>query len=132
METKYKLDAGRVNEIFIACLFQAGEDTSKHVAAHGVMVNVGFHPERLESFKDEIKGMLEELPNEFMQSGGGGWSFLNLCVDKHGNQWTGFHQTMDELVILGLATGLVDFVMPREAWSALPGSMPYIVVKDKG
>ncbi|MDP2665599.1 MAG: hypothetical protein Q8P23_03110 [bacterium] len=128
MSTQTVLDPERVNAIFMDCLFKDGEDTSKHIKAEGITKNVGFHPERLESHKTEIEAMLDELPDEFKKSGGGGWSFLNACNDKHGNQWTGFHQRMEQLFQLGIGISKVQYQMPREMWSVLPGGMPYLVV----
>jgi hypothetical protein len=55
-------------------------------------------------------------------------SFLNACMDRHGNHWAE-HQTIDFLLCLGLATDQVAFCLPREIWAALPGGMPYFVVK---
>lgn len=74
--------------------------------------------------------MLNELPMNFMQSGGQGWSFLNMCVDKNGNQWTGSHEIVDKLVCLGIASGYANFVLPRGMWKILPGGMPYIAIDD--
>jgi hypothetical protein len=76
----------------------------------------------------EIRAMLAELPDQYRKSGGGGWSFLNACDDRHGTQWTGFHRTMEHLFMLGLAIGAVTLLMPRELWDALPGGMPYYMV----
>lgn len=128
MGTQTVLDPERVNAIFTDCLFRDGEDTSNHVKAEGIVRNVEFHPERLQSHKAEIEAMLDELPDEFKKSGGGGWSFLNACNDKHGNQWTGLHQRMEQLFQLGIGISKVQYQMPREMWSVLPGSMPYLVV----
>ena len=36
--------------------------------------------------------------------------------------------------MLGMALGVVHYVMPREDWKILPGGMPYLVItkpKDK-
>lgn len=122
------LNPEKVNAIFVDCLFKGGEDTNRHVKAEDIVRNVGFHPERLESHKAEIAAMLDELPDEFKESGGGGMSFLNACNDKHGNQWTGLHQRMEQLFQLGIGVGKVKSLMPREMWGALPGGMPYYVV----
>jgi len=113
------------------CLFKEGEDTSNYVKAEGIMTNVGFHPERLASHKAEVDEMLAELPDEFKKSMGGGWSFLNACNDKNGNQWTDLQKTMEQLVLLGIALGVVKFQLPREVWKALPGGMPYLVISQK-
>ena len=128
MSTQTVLDPERVSAIFTDCLFRDGEDTSNHIKAEGIVRNVGFHPERLQNHKAEIEAMLDELPDEFKKSGGGGWSFLNACNDKHGNQWTGLHQRMEQLFQLGIGIGKVQYQMPREMWSVLPGGMPYLVV----
>ncbi len=122
------LSSRRVHEIFTACLFRDGEDTSNAVEAEGITMNVGFNPTRLDEHKAEIGAMLKELPEEFQATGGGGWSFLNACMDKHGNHWAE-HPTMQELFLLGLATGKVECQMSREMWAAMPGGMPYYVVK---
>ena len=122
------LDSDKVNAIFMDCLFKDEEDTSKHVKAEGITRDVGFHPERLEGHKVEIVTMLDELPDEFKKSGGGGMSFLNACNDKHGNQWTDLHQRMEQLFQLGIGVGKAELLMPRKVWGALPGGMPYYVV----
>mgnify|MGYP001566155891 FL=1 len=122
------LNPERVDAIFMDCLFREGEDTSKYVKAEGIVRNVGFHPERLENHKAEIVALLDELPEQFKESSGGGWSFLNACMDKHGNQWTGLHRTMEQLFQLGIGIGKVKGLMPREMWGALPGGMPYYVI----
>lgn len=126
META--LNPQRVEEIFLDCLFKDGEDRSSYVKAQGIQMAVGFHPDRLENHKTEIEALLDELPDEFRLSGGGGMSFLQACNDKHGYQWTGLHQHMDQLFMLGIAINKVQTLFPREMWSALPGGMPYYAV----
>lgn len=76
--------------------------------------------------RDDIYSMVQDLPNEFRISGGGGWSFLNLCERKDGVQWTGDHRTQEALCVTAIGTGLAQWLLPRELWSALAGEMPYI------
>ncbi len=123
-----KLTAEKVNETFLKCLFKDGENTENHIIGEGVMSKVGFNPERLKENEPLILEMLNDLPDSFKKDGGGGMSFVNMCQDKNGNQWADMHKTMDELVCLGNASGKLNFLMPREMCSALPGGMPYIVV----
>ncbi|MDP2684482.1 MAG: hypothetical protein Q8P20_05505 [bacterium] len=123
-----KLTAENVVRIFQDCLFLEGENTDKHIKAEGITTTAGFNPDRLDKHKKEIEAMLNELPNEFQKSGGGGMSFLNACMDKYGNQWTGFHQTMEQLFQLGIAIGKVQCQLPRKMWTSLPGGMPYYIV----
>lgn len=127
-ETPPQLSASRVTEIFRDCLFNEGEDTSNNVPAEGIKTTVGFHLERLQSYKDEVAAMLDELSDDFKPVGGGGTSFLNACDDKHGRQWADLHQTMEQLFQLGIALGKVTCLMPRVMWDALPGGVPYYLV----
>ena len=122
------LTAEKVNTTFMNCLFKEGDPTDNHIIGEGVMMKVGFNPERLKESEPVIMEMLNDLPEEFKKTGGGGMSFLNMCNDKDGKQWADLHTTMDELVALGNATGKLSFLMPKEMWSVLPGGMPYIVV----
>jgi|SRR6185437_4652181 len=101
------------------------------VRADGVVTTYGFHPGRLWSHVDEILEMLSELPDDFMRDRGGGMSFLNACVDRHGNQWTSLHRTMEALFCLGIATGRVECLLPRDMWHMMPGGMPYYVVDGR-
>lgn len=128
--TERALTGEAVNTLFLSLLFKDGEPHDTAVVAEGVMVKVGFHPERLEAARDKVKAMLDELPEEFRQSKGGGWTFLNMCMDRHGEQWTGLHSTQDELCMMAIALGLVEFQLPRDMWKVLPGGVPYLVYKD--
>lgn len=125
------LTADKVEEVFHDCLFNEAESTDNMIVADGILNPYGFHPERLEEHRDTIISLLNELPDNFKQSGGGGWSFLNACMDRHDNQWTGLHRTMDQLFCLGMAIGYVECQLKRELWTILPGGMPYYVIKDK-
>lgn len=123
-------DAQTIHNILLDCLFRKGEATEPRVEVQGVVLHIGFHPARLDSHRAEIREQLLGLPQQFMQSGGMGWSFLNACMTADGEQWAN-HQTIDELICLGMAIELVEFLTPREMWSALPGGVPYFVVKDQ-
>jgi hypothetical protein len=124
------LTADRVEKVFMDCLYRDGEDTSSHVAAPGINHPVGFNPERLEQHRGDVLEMLGELPEQFRKDGGGGWTFLNACEDRHGEQWTGLHMRMEQLFQLGEALGAAKCQLPREMWPALPGGVPYYVVLE--
>lgn len=126
----YKLTSENVHRIFQDSLFRDGEDTTGAIIVDGITVKVGFHPDRLQAHADEIRAMLMELPEGFRRSGGGGWSFLNACDDRHGRQWTGLHIVMSELFLLGEGVGLVKCMLPRELWSVLAGGVPYYEILD--
>lgn len=115
--------AEKVRELVLDCL-NGKEDGA--LLVEGVIGKFGFSPEKIAAHKSEIRELLADMPDEFQMDKGGGWSFLNLCNDRHGEQWTGMHQTMDELVALGQAAGMAKFLMPRDMWAMFPGGMPYV------
>lgn len=114
-----KLTAQNVEKLFAKCFRETGEPIE------GIGGSAALDTSAHES---DIAEMLAQLPAEFQRSGGGGWSFLNACMDKGGGQWTGLHSTMDKLFMLGIAAGKAQWLMPREMWPLLPGGMPYVVV----
>jgi len=122
------LTAKNVTDVFMDCLFRDGEDISNPAIAEGITSKFGFHKERLKSYADDIASMLSQLPKEFILSKGGGMSFLNACNNSKGEQWTDLHETMEQLFTIGLASGKVQCLMPRDIWAVLPGGMPYYVV----
>lgn len=126
-----KLLPQTVSNIFFECLFKEDEDNSIAIESYGVTIDVGFHPERIERHKEKIVNLLNELPLEFCEATGGGFSFLAACNDKNGEQWTGFHAVMEQLFLLGMAAKRVKCLLPRDMWYMLPGSMPYYVVTAK-
>jgi hypothetical protein len=124
-ETVMELEPEVVERTFEACYDPAGD-----VRVDGIMLPARFDKRKLADHAELIAALLSELPDQFKTSGGGGWSFLNACMDRRGNQWTGMHSTMDKLFMLGLAIGMVEPLLPRDVWPTLPGGMPYYLVKD--
>lgn len=147
-DTPSVLSADRVEAIFFDCLFQDNELSDERAEAiratpeappdgvivtRGIVTSSALHTGRVETHREEIVAMLNELPTEFLSvelGGAGGWSFLNACLDKNGVQWTGLHQTQDRLVQLGLAVGAASYLLERSMWAAFPGGMPYFVVTE--
>jgi hypothetical protein len=129
-----ELTSTNVQEVCKSCLFTESEIGENHgetpdgaVVVEGVVGGFGFHPERLEQQRENVRSMLACLPDEFRKSKGGGWTFLNACNTRAGNQW-GEHTDMNALFCLGIGLGLASFQLPREMWSVLPGGMPYVAV----
>jgi len=119
-----------VRSIMRACLYSPEEVTDGKppegaIIVEGVMHKFGLDPKRVEKQRSRIRYVLDQMPDNFHRTRGGGWSFLNLCVDKEENQW-GEHPVMDDLVCLGLATNMAGFCMPRDSWHMLPGGVPYV------
>jgi len=129
------IDANRVEAIIKDCLFRDdelknGKPITEMVEVKGIMHNMGFHKERLLKHRDEVKIILNNLPEQFHKNIGGGWSFLNACQDKNDIQWTGLHERMEQLFLLGLGLGLCEFTCSRDIWPMMPGGMPYITILE--
>ena len=119
-----------VDSVFEKCVAVGTEPSNTPIiVAAGIMGDAPFVTSKIDEHHGEIAALLEELPDTFKASGGGGMSFLNACEDRHGRLWTGVHGTMERLFMLGMAAGLVVCLMPRDMWSMLPGGMPYYMVK---
>lgn len=119
----------RVHEISMDSLFNEGESHDKYIPATGLRMTCAFNPSRLESHSNEVHDILQNLPKEFFESTGGGYSFLNMVTDKNGDLCME-QTTADELLMLGIASGWVQILVPREMWSMFPGGVPYIVVYE--
>ena len=127
----------KLREILMDCLYRDEERVEgksnwgipKPVLVEGVVSRFGFHPGRLDVHCEAILEFLHALPNEFQAppEGGGGWSFLNACMTKDGEQWGG-QKSVDELMCLGMAIGHVKILLPRDMWGVLPGGVPYFSV----
>lgn len=125
-----ELSSENIEKVIRVCLYRNGEEILNPVLSHGVIMKIGFHPDRIKQNTDNILSMLKCLPDDFMVSKGGGTSFLNACQNRDGVQWADLHDTVDKLVVLGLACKKLSFTMPREMWHILPGTMPYLTVID--
>lgn len=122
-----ELTIKNLREIYSFC--DLGKDEYFPMAiGHGVKYISVFNSERLKESESSISEMLDCLPDDFKKSGGGGWSFLNMCNDKNGIQWSDSHREMDMLVMIGNAAGKLSFLLPKEMWPAFPGKMPYILI----
>lgn len=127
------INPGRVEALYAECLAENLVETDpRYVITEGILNPTAFSAEKLEAHREEVTEMLSWLPLAFRDDatagGGGGWSFLNACEDREGNQWTGFHRTMDRLFQLGMGLGIARYLMGRDMWQAFPGGMPYVSV----
>lgn len=129
-----ELTSKNVQELFTKCLYNKeirdGETTENVILIEGIVHNYGLDKTSVENEKENISSMLHQLPKEFMEATGGGYSFLAACNNADGVQWTGMHLVMESLFVLGMAAGIVKCLLPRDFWPMLPGSVPYYVVTD--
>lgn len=120
-----KLTAQAVNELAKQCA-NVGDDGDA-VKVEGIVSNYLLSKSRLEEHKEEIGELLKQLPEVFTVGGGG--SFLSAAFDRNDQHW-GEHPDMERLFVLAIGAGKASYLLPREIWPALPGGMPYLVIKD--
>ncbi len=118
-----ELTAANINSIINDCLFKEEEiangPPTDYVVAQGVMMQVGFHPGRLESHREDVHSMLGQLADDFMHDKGGGMSMLQMPFTKDGTQY-GEQRDADALFMLGQALGLAKPVLPPAHVGSLP------------
>lgn len=93
----------------------------------GITCSAFLDNEVIKQHDEDIKNMLNELPEQFHLQGGGGYSFLQACYDKHNHHW-GEQMHMQALFMMGVAAGMVRALFPKDLWIALPGGVPYYVI----
>jgi hypothetical protein len=118
-----------VHEIFWYCLFRKEEGETGFTSVSGVLKNASFHKGRLAERKEAIHTLLKELPASLQEIGGGGASFLEIAEDRDGKVWTRNFLLMEQLLLLGLAIGKIEYTHKRRFWDILPYGIPHIVVK---
>lgn len=123
-----KLTEGAVKEMIYSCLNGKKDIDESTIVVEGITARWGFNKTLISEHTHEIVDLLNQLPATFHSGTGGGWTFLNACNDRDGNQWTGNHVVMDALFCLGIAAGKATWLLHRELWDALPGGMPYVAV----
>jgi hypothetical protein len=117
------------NVINIATDCMPEQQSDQITMGQGIIMDIAYLNDKLEKHKKDIQSMLKQLPSQFMLKEGGGWSFLNACLNKDGIQWTGDHSTIELLITLGNAIQCVEFQFPKTMWHVLPGGVPYFAVK---
>lgn len=124
---RIRLTDVNVARILKRCIIPEGTSTLGYttVEVEGIHKDFVFNRIVLDSERQHIEDMLEELPKGFKQ----GWSFSDMCHTKTGRMWTGNIKNMEALMVLGAAIGKVKYPVPKSLWWSLPGGMPYVVVK---
>lgn len=125
-----ELTSKNVTAIYFKCI-TPDTKVGQNVYAAGVLYDVNFFAPHLEANKENIESMIDQLPDGFKQDTGGGNSFLNMCLDKNDNMWTGEHVVVERLLLLGIAINRMGFNAPKPMWKVLPGGMPYVFIKNK-
>lgn len=129
-ELNKPLSPKKVQQIFRNCLFKEEELENNQplcdfTEAEGIKHNAFFHTGRLNSYKKEINEILDCIPNIDK-----GVYFTNLCFNKDGNLWTGDHNIIEQLIILGIGSETLSYPLKKDLWFLLPDGLPY-VIKNK-
>lgn len=125
-ELREEMMSALTEKNFLSCLFQKGEDVTMPVIVEGVLHKFGLHPDRLESQREFIQTMINEMPEEFLEEGE---SFLKLPVTKGGYLWTNDHRICEQFIVMAIGLGLAEYVYPKETWIDLPGGLPIVNFK---
>lgn len=128
-----ELTAKNVEKVFFDCMFKDSEVKNNTapinaITVDGIMAKFAFHPERTRGHKEEIQGFLNQLKDEFTEEHGGGATFIHMPFTKDDRQW-GEQRNAEQLLVIAIAVGLAEYLMPRAMWKALPGGMPYIKIE---
>ncbi len=127
-ETEAVLDSDKVIELISKCKFSDSEivnglPTKEFTYVQGIANEYFLNTARLNENKREIAKLVDMLPIVPLIP----QSFLSLCVDKNGRQWTGDQGVMELLLIMGIACDLIEYAAPKEEWSKYVGSVPIVV-----
>ena len=129
IQLQMELNAENVDKVFKECLSKEKEGNEVvHVGAVLENAQFAFDKKKLDLYRTEITSWVEQLPDNFQESKGGGWSFLNMAFTKDGRLWTGYHFVMEQLLCLAIGIGKMKYLLERNMWKILPGSMPYVAI----
>jgi hypothetical protein len=119
------IDEARVEELFLSCL--TGGDN--YIRLEGILADFGLDKTVLEANREEITDLVKKLPGPFRASEGGGWTFLKAHCDYNGVVWTEKPAHVEQIMLLGMGIGLIEYCLPRDMWNLLPQSVPYFRIK---
>lgn len=126
-----KLTEVTIGDIFKDCLVRREEvENDKplidYTKAEGINTVSFFNTERLNSHKDTVEKLISQVRGIER-----GISFLNLSLDHKGNHTSKYQRHMDQLIQLGVASGILTYTVDRQCIDALPGYVPFIMLTDQ-
>lgn len=110
---------------FLDCLFKEGEDTTDYVLVEGITGMFGLHPQRLEEKREFVTAILAELSTDFKE----GENFFHLFFTKDDEQWTDNPYVGEQLVVMAIGLGLMEYCEPKNKQEFLPGWVRYLMIK---
>lgn len=111
----------QVIEIFYDCSFKENELNNEvpkepYLMVEGPIENYLFNAAKINRHKEEIANLIAELPGIDY-----GAKYLNLCMTKDKELWTKSQDNIERLVLLGLASEILVYTLPREYWTVDEG-----------
>lgn len=126
------IDGKKVNELVVYCLVKDSDHIDCErlpdedvVIVNGIVNTFVFHKKRLESIREEVVEMTNNL--NYMNNT---ISFLDMCADKNGEYW-GQHSDCEALLCLAIGLTIYSYLLPQECWGILPGGVPYVKLNNK-
>lgn len=119
-----------INVVVVTMACHTRTPEPKDIIVSGIRHEFAFDWKKIEENKDMIAALLNELPDEFKTSSGGGQSIYKMRYDRRGNQWTDSPLQVEALCCLGIAAGKAKWYLPQELWHTLPDRMPYFTVLE--
>ncbi len=131
-----KLTAENVSKVFFGCMYDeklvaSGDVPTGAIVVEGIRSTIVFDPAKVKLNKVDIKDLLTQISDDFSSKEAGGASFLNLPTRKDGELW-GEQMNAEQLMLLGMASGYMRYLIPTDGWPSLPGGMPYLIVSLDG
>lgn len=118
-----------VKYAFNKCIIQENEDTSVQLKVNGLDRVYCFDPNRLEQCRFIITKLVSNLPESFNSKYGD--TFFNIIKSKDDHIWTNDIKDCEQLVILAVGLGLMEYTFEPRMWKCLPNGMPIIRVCHK-
>ncbi len=112
METRNLTDHNVVIVYMSSCYADKQVDRSNAIRVEGFMSDACFDPVRLETQRDLVDLIFEEVPEELKNKSS--WSQLRdltadkIGVNKYGEYWTDLYIRADHLYQIGVAFGKID------------------------
>lgn len=81
--------------------------------------------------EEEIRDLLYQLPDEFVEDTGAGHSLLGAIFRSDGVRWAENYVEAQHLLALGVAARIVEELFPIWMRQHLPEGAPYYIVKTR-
>lgn len=109
-----------VKYAFNKCIIQEGEDTSVQTKVNGLNKMYGFNPKRLKQCRLLITEIVSNLSESFSTEHGD--SFLDVWKYKDDDYWTKDIKVCEQLVVLAIGLGLMEYTFEPGMWKFLPNN----------